>query len=47
MGHGTVLYTVSGGSKLRDALPFEHMVFIDALDPDIQPTHGDTHGRYL
>lgn len=43
--HGTFLYTVFGGSKLRDDLPFEHMVFIDALGLDIQPTDGETHGK--
>lgn len=27
--------TVSGGAKLKDGLPFPHMVFVDALGLDI------------
>lgn len=46
MGVGIFLYVVFGGPKRRDVLPFQHMVFIDALDLDIQPTDGGTHGRF-
>lgn len=45
MGDGIFRYVVFGTPKRRDALLFQHMVFIDALNLDIQPTDGGTRGR--
>lgn len=39
--------TVFEWSKLRDALLFWHLIFIDTLGLDIQPTRGGTCGRLL
>lgn len=47
MGDGIFRYVVFGTPKRRDALLFQHMVFIDALNLDIQPTDGETRGRFL